>query len=91
MTLLESISASTGGTSGLERTIDAGDLIHGLHPRSENHSTKDPSGAAAGDELDPSKAVEMLTVENIFDDGELRFHGRRFWCSAVALESSNDI
>ena len=51
--------------------VDPTDLIHGLHPRSQDHTTKNASRPTTGDQLPPSESIKVLPIENILDDCKL--------------------
>ena len=66
-------------------------LIHSLHPRSQDHASKQPTRPAARDELPPRIAVEALSVQDVFDDIELSLHRRRVGRCTMALKRSEDL
>lgn len=53
------------------RDIDATDLVHGLHPSSQDHSSQNPRRTLSRQQLEPSIGVHMFSIKDVFDDVEL--------------------
>ena len=51
--------------------VDSTDLVHGLHPSSENHASQNSRWTFAGEKLCPGVCVHMFSVKDVFDDVEL--------------------
>jgi hypothetical protein len=61
-----------------------------LHPRAQNHSPEQSTGAATRKQLPPGKTVQVLAVQDVFDHIELSLHRRRLGRRSMALKSSED-
>src|ERR1700712_2435553 len=62
------------------------DLIHSLHPCSQDHTSKQSARATTGNQLPPGVAVEALPVQNVLDDIELSLYGRGLRRCSMAFE-----
>jgi hypothetical protein len=51
--------------------VDTADLIHGLHPCSQYHPSKDSRWTSAGQQLGPGVRIHVFAVKDVFDDVEL--------------------
>lgn len=67
------------------------DLIHGLHPGTQDHPPHHTRRSLSGEQLPPCARLHVLRVEDIFDDRELRPDGRRVDSRTVALKRSENL
>lgn len=70
--------------------VNTADLIHGLHPCSQYHPSKDSRWPFAGQELSPGVCIHVFSIKDVFDDIELCFDGGRRNCGPVTFEDSED-
>jgi len=70
--------------------VDATDLVHGLHPSSQDHAADNARGTLAGEELPPRIFDSVLGVQDALDDGELCLYRGRLGCRTVAFERCQD-
>lgn len=61
------------------------DLVHHLHGSTQDHASKQPRWSAAGKQLPPGIAADILTVQDIFDDVEFGLDGLRLGSGTMAF------
>jgi hypothetical protein len=66
-------------------------LIHHLHGSTQDHASKQSRWPAAGKQLPPGIAADILTVQDIFDDVEFGLDGWRLRSGTVAFERCEDL